>query len=278
MKAFRSLRHCAVPYSLLLLLLGVVLLGACGSDSRPASSGDLASADTAARETELLFVVSGAGRVDGDRLSIVTSGPVTYLDDRPHRAAGRMQPSSLVTAWPGFGFVADPPNAVLTHGTASTPVELTDPAWDDATATFSASFRPLTGATLPEGPLGLSELFVDGADTCSGLAPGSSSAPGAQVVVGGVDGAACTDAVSQFVDVWDSGAAPGPGMSVAGITWNCAAVGDSPTTGDRPGWMCSGTAAGAQFPVAIIMVPLPQSASPVAPVAGLEPPGAWAQK
>lgn len=68
---------------------------------------------------------------------------VVWFADRPARRSGSFPASGLVSAWKGFGFTADPPNAALTYtdkaGQSRTAiVELTRPKYAAGKISFSA--------------------------------------------------------------------------------------------------------------------------------------------
>ena len=133
--------------------------------AKAAPNGATSAAKKTRAHRDLLFASRGTGTVAGTRLSL-TLDPrtVTWITDRPDRRAGHIDPSRLVGAWAGSGFAQDPPNAVLLTSSASTGVELTDPAWDAATGALGFTLAPLDGAALPTGDLRSTELFID--DVC----------------------------------------------------------------------------------------------------------------
>lgn len=150
--------------TLALCLVGSTLLGASSSSASEAR-GDVTVAPR-------LFVqdaqAATAERKRGKRWKITLTGidPMTqWFTDRPARDAGRQSTQSFVDQWAGYGFTADPPNAVIQHEDAdAVAVELKNPRYDaeNATLTYTAIIDPGSGKRLARKMTSVS-LFIDDA-------------------------------------------------------------------------------------------------------------------
>lgn len=156
---------------LVLLFSATVFSFVVERDVRTASDG---GADVAS----LLFSIDArasqivSSREESEKELLVLYGvnpAVVWFTDRPRRASGLMPLSDFMNDWQSFGFVSDPPNAVVVlHSGSRAVVELTNPRYDPTSATWMATIEFLEGSLSSVIPrdedLGSAHLFVDDAD------------------------------------------------------------------------------------------------------------------
>lgn len=129
-------------------------LVACAPDAAPADAETSATPASESESLSLLFMLDAeAGtltHVDGVdyTLELTTAGErMIWFSDRPDRKAGSMGTDEFITVWPEFGFDEDPPNIGFTaNGIAdgvSIVATMTDPAYNTATAVFTANLEVL---------------------------------------------------------------------------------------------------------------------------------------
>ncbi len=183
------------------ILLRALALAALIGTTLTACAADASGSATPASETDslsLLFQLEAeAGtltQLDGATyaLELTTAGErMIWFSDRPDRKAGSLRTDEFIAIWPDFGFDEDPPNIGFTANGISDGVSvvatMTEPAYDAATAVFTAELEilfaapnsgledgtdtPYSSKELPETLTEVS-VFIDDA-TCSVMPGGT---------------------------------------------------------------------------------------------------------
>jgi hypothetical protein len=161
-QARRPARLGALVSSAALIALLPLLAGCATAAGSDAAAGAPASPTAAGEEkiSVLYALTADAGTLvpeDGSTTQFTltlntTDAHTIWFSDRPAHIAGTMSTASFITDWAGFGFAADPPNvAIVLHDAANETdtlvAELTNPIFDDATDTFTASVTVQDKAT-----------------------------------------------------------------------------------------------------------------------------------
>lgn len=191
----RRRRLSAILRALVLTVVSGVGLTACA-----AAGTNAASPASESESLSLLFQLEAeAGtltHVDGATytLELTTAGErMIWFSDRPDRKAGSLRTDQFIAVWPEFGFDEDPPNIGFTANGISEGVSIvatmTEPAYDAATAVFTAELEILFAApnsgledgtdasySAEELPTSLSEVSVFIDDAGCSYTPGVSPA------------------------------------------------------------------------------------------------------
>ena len=175
----------AVSLGFGLALAASVLVGpsaAHAESSQPSSAPPVTASKLFVQDAQS----ATAERKRGKRWTITLTGvnaTTLWFADRPERDAGRQSTRSFVRGWAGFGFTADPPNAVIQHSDSDgVAVELKNPRYNRkaATLTYTAIIDPGSGKRLARTMTDVS-VFIDDAGytmttarfQISGAQPGS---------------------------------------------------------------------------------------------------------